>query len=202
MDLEPRGGCDDFDLPSPCKETDMTQTTKRTLGILAAAATLVVATGGVIAAGGNGPDSGTSWYGPGRMGGWGMMGGPGMMGPGMMGGPGMIGGPGMMMSGDPVAYTQQELTELKTRLGITPAQETAWNAYASALLGRAGLMTAHRQVMLGSAPVTPEQGLTFHQQGMAQMQQVATATRDLYAVLTPEQQAKASSLLGTRAWTR
>jgi hypothetical protein len=113
----------------------------------------------------------------------------------------MMGGPGMM-TGDPVAYTEQQLGELKTTLGITPPQEDAWRAYATALEGRAGLMTAHRQAMFGGAGVSPQQRQAFHQHGLTGMQQVATATRNLYAVLTPEQQAKASQLIGPWGITR
>jgi Spy/CpxP family protein refolding chaperone len=168
------------------KETAMKQTTKRILGIAAASALLIGATGGVFARGG---------YGPGWGGHHGMMGGPGGMG-------GMSGGPGWMMGGDPVAYTEQQLTQLKTDLGITPEQETAWNAYAEAVQAKAGLMAAHRQAMFGNATVTPEQRQSFHQQGLEQMRQVTQARRDLYAALTPEQQAKAGGLIGPRCAAR
>jgi len=107
----------------------------------------------------------------------------------------MSGGPGWMMGADPVAYTDQQLTQLKTNLGITPEQETAWNAYAEAVQARAALMATHREAMFGAGTVTPEQRMSFHEQGLAQMQKVTTARRDLYAALTPEQQAKADGLL-------
>ena len=154
----------------------MKQTTKYILGVAAASALIIGATSGVFARGG---------FGPGWGGHHGMMGGPG----------GMRGGPGMMMGSDPVAYTDQRLTKLKTTLDITPEQESAWSTYAEALKGRAGLMTAHRQAMFGGT-VSPEQHLSFHQQGMVQMQKVTDASSGLYAVLTPEQQAKAGNLAG------
>ncbi len=174
----------------------MKQTTKYILGIATASALIISATSGVFAHGGFGP----GWGGhQGMMGGpGGMMGGPG----GMMGGPGrMGGGPGMKMGGDPVAYTDQHLTQLKTTLAITPEQEATWNTYAEALKAKAGLMTSHRQAMFNGT-VSPEQRQGFHQQGFAQMQKVNEAGNGLYAVLTPEQQAKAGNLTGTncRRW--
>jgi hypothetical protein len=63
-------------------------------------------------------------------------------------------------------------------------------------------MAAHRQAMWGGGPATAEQRLSFHQEGLAQMQQVTTAARDLYAVLTPEQQAKAGGLVGATVGPR
>ena len=156
----------------------MKQTTKRVLGIAAASALLIGAAGGVFAHGG---------YGPGWGGHHGMMGGPRGM--------GAYGGPGWMMGGDPAAYTDQRLTQLKTTLGITPEQEAAWNAYAEAVQARAGIRAAHHEAMFGQGTVTPEQRLGFHEQGLAQMQKVTAATRDLYAALTPEQQAKADGIL-------
>jgi len=107
-----------------------------------------------------------------------------------------------MMSGDPVAYADQQLTELETTLDITPEQQDAWSAYADAVLGKAGVMTAHHEAMLGGGTVTPEQRLSFHQQGFEQMQQLNAAARDLYATLTPEQRAKSGGLIGPRcrAW--
>lgn len=90
-----------------------------------------------------------------------------------------------MMGGDPVAYADQQLTELKTALGITADQESTWNAYEEAVKGKAAVMLSHRQTMFGSGPMTPEQRFAFHQQGLDQMQLVTIASRDLYTVLTP-----------------
>lgn len=160
----------------------MKQTTKQLLGVAAISAVIIGATTGVFAHGG---------FGPGWGGHKGMMGGPGGM-------HGMGGGPGWMMSGDPVAYADQQLTELKTTLGITTDQESVWNTYEEAVIGKAGLMTAHRQTMMGTGGIAPEQRFTFHQQGLEQMQKVTTASRDLYTVLMPEQQAKAGNLIGLR----
>lgn len=127
---------------------------------------------------------------------------PFSMGPGMMSnrmGPGI--GPGMM-GANPVTYTDQQLTQLKTRLGITPQQKTIWNVYVDAMKARAGLMLAHRNAMLGGATITPDQRTALHQQGFAQMQRVASATHNLYAALTPEQQRNAGGPAGLGCWIR
>jgi len=157
----------------------MKQMTKRLATIAAASALVLAATGSVYAHSGFGP----GWGGP-----QGMMGGPGGM-------HGPFGGPGRMMGGGPAGYSEQGLAELKSRLGITPEQETAWDAYVTAVQGRAAVMTAHRQAMVAGT-VTLEQRQAFHQQGFDQMQKLATATRDLYAVLTPEQKSQAGGLSG------
>ena len=156
----------------------MKQNTKRYLGIAAVSALVIGVTGGVLAQGGFGPG-----FGPG---------GPG----GMMGGPGGMNGPGGMMASDPAAFTDQRLTELKSTLAITGEQESAWNTYADAVKSQVGVMQSHRQLMFGSEPITPEQRLAFHQQGLDQMQKMATASRDLYSTLTPEQQTRAGNLTG------
>jgi Spy/CpxP family protein refolding chaperone len=60
-------------------------------------------------------------------------------------------------------------------------------------------MSAHRQAIL-NAPMPPssDQQTAIHQEGAATMQQRVKATEDLYQVLTPEQQAKANTLLPFR----
>jgi Spy/CpxP family protein refolding chaperone len=147
----------------------MKQASKRVLGVVAISALLIGAgSSGVFARGGFGP-------------GWGGH-------QGMMGGPG-FGGPGM--------FQTRNLGQLKTTLGITPEQESAWGAYAAAVEAKTDLMTTHRQAMFNGA-VTPEDRIAFHQQGLAQMQQVVQARQALYAVLTPEQQAKAGNMVGNR----
>ena len=172
----------------------MRQTTKQYLGIAAASAIVIGVTTSVLAHGGFGQGFGGGWGGH-----HGMMSGPGGMhgqGGGMGGMHGQGGGMGWMMSADPVAYADQQLTGLKTRLGITADQENTWVAYEEAVKAKAAVMLSHRQTMMGTGSVTPEQRFALHQQGLDQMQKVTTATRDLYAVLTPEQQAGAGNLIG------
>jgi len=105
----------------------------------------------------------------------------------------MMGGPGMMGTPDDTA---KRLDEVKGELGITSAQEDAWNAYQQAVVTQSALMNAHRQSMWnGSMPPSVDQRTAMHQQGAATMQQRLKATQELYQVLTPEQQAKANTLL-------
>ena len=121
---------------------------------------------------------------------------PGMY-PGMMGGRGgMMGmGPGGMMGGS-LSDTSARLTGIKGELGITPAQEDAWKAYAQAVTKQSALMNAHRETMW-SGPMPPpiDQRAAMHQEGTQAMQQTAQAAQGLYQVLTPQQQARADDLL-------
>ncbi len=172
--------------------------TKRLAGA-AAISGLILATGAaVFAHGGYGPGwgghgmSGGGGYGM-HGGGYGMhRGGYGMHG-GMMGGPGgmrgFMGGPGGMLSGDPVAYTDQRLADLKQALTITAEQETAWDRFETATRERAKLMTAHHQVMHGGArgTVSTEQRLDMMQEGARHMERLAKATRELFETLSAEQ---------------
>jgi hypothetical protein len=167
----------------------MKQTTRQCFGIAAAAALVIGVANGVYAHGGYGPG-----FGPDGGGRHGMMGRPGGMHP--------HGRIGPMGGGYPTAYTEQGLDQLKTTLGIAAEQEAAWNAYVDAVKGKAALRDAHRQARFANAGVTPDERLKFHEEGLAQMQKVVGAGRDLYAVLTPEQQARAGGLIGPRCTAR
>jgi hypothetical protein len=168
----------------------MNSGTKKLIGAAAVSGLILAAGAAVYAHGGPG-------FGPGAMmGGWGgqhgMMGGPGGM-------HGFGGGQGHMWSGDPVAYTDVRLTDLKETLGITAEQEETWNSYVEAVRGRAQLMVAHREIMRnsGGPEMTTDQRIGLMQQGADQMQRIATATADLYAILSAEQKSKADESLGT-----
>lgn len=64
---------------------------------------------------------------------------------------------------------------------------------------QSALMSAHRQTMTsGPMPPSSDQQAVMHQEGAATMQQSVRASEDLYRVLTPEQQAKANTLLPFR----
>jgi len=168
----------------------MKQTTRK-IAITAIAALVIAAATGVFAAGGYAPGYG---YGPGWGGHRGMMGGPGgTYGPGMMGRPGGMYSPGMMGG---TGYTDQQISGLKAQLGITPEQESAWNAYVTAVQGRTELMQAHRQVMFNNGPMSTDQRQAFHQQGYNQMQQLFNARDNLYDILTPQQRTTAGNLIG------
>ncbi len=155
----------------------MKQPTKHIVTLVGAAA-LIIGTGTFAFAHGYGPG-----YGPGWGGHHGMMGGPG-------------GGRGMMMGGYTAGYADQQLADLKSSLGITTDQEAAWSRYSDAVKGRAGLMQSHRQQMFTSGPISPDQRLSFHQQGLEQMKQVSAARQELFKVLTPQQRATADTYTG------
>jgi hypothetical protein len=148
------------------------------------ALTLAVVT--AVTAAPDGPLAGTGRYcdtGPG-MGG---IGGMGMMHGGMWGG-----GPGVMSG--------QYLTQMKTRLAITPQQEPAWQAFAAKATEQASLMQAthaqHHQAVdtNAAAPDVMAQHIGQMTQHMAGLQAVNAALKDLYAVLTPEQRSVADQV--------
>jgi len=159
----------------------MKQTTKLVLGLAAASSLGLAAVNVALAYGGPG-------FGRGGGGHHGMMGGQMHH---------MSGTPGPMMGGEMVTSVTERLATLKSELEITPEQKTAWQTYAAAVQGQAGLMVAHRQSM-HSGTLSTDQRQTFHQQGMDQMRKVSHAAEALYAVLTPEQKARAGGLIGGR----
>ena len=118
--------------------------------------------------------------------------GPGMMGPGAGYGPGMMGRGPRGAYGDPTAAAQARLTNLHTQLGITSAQESAWQAFANAVTEQAQQMQQFRSQMLqsGTTLTTPDR-MTQHAQFMQQRAQgastVAQAMTALYAALSPDQ---------------
>jgi Spy/CpxP family protein refolding chaperone len=85
---------------------------------------------------------------------------------------------------------------LKAKLKITPAQESAWVAFEAAHKLPAGMKEKRESLMADMAKLTTPERLdkmkelrTAHMGEMtAAMDKRAQATKDLYAVLTPEQQ--------------
>jgi Spy/CpxP family protein refolding chaperone len=130
------------------------------------------------ARGSRGPSQG--WYGPGMMGGH------------MMGG-------GMMSSG---AWLDQARTEL----GVTQAQEQAWSAYVEAVEADRGAMLAmHSQMSAqmvpgANAPDRLQAHIDMMSTRLTSLQQIETATRALYQVLTPEQRERADRTLWSGCW--
>ena len=106
--------------------------------------------------------------------------------------------------GDPVAAADQRLARLKSDLKITAAQETPWNAYADQIKQHAGEMQALHNTMQNSAsgntrPTAPERAerqAQFAKQQQEHLERLAVLTKDLYAVLTPEQRTLADQRLG------
>lgn len=133
--------------------------------------------------------------------GYGYMMGPWMMGPnGMMGNQGM-GRPWMMGNGQGAymctmmtSHIEGRLAYLKTELKITGAQDSLWNAYASAARGNAQAMATHCTAMMGQRGATgislPDR-LDQHEQFMAaQLDAIRTmnnALKPLYAALSDSQ---------------
>jgi hypothetical protein len=109
---------------------------------------------------------------------------------------------GGMWGGGPGAMSAQYLSQLKTRLAITPQQEAAWQAFATKAAEQATLMRAmhdqHHQAVDAntSAPDAMAQHLGLMTQHLAGMQAVNAALKDLYTVLTPEQRAIADQSVG------
>lgn len=146
-------------------------------------------------------------YGPGMMGdgyGPGMMGGGGY-GPGMMGGWGGY-GPGMRGWGNgPAGDTWDAghfLGSLKAALGITQAQEPAWDRYAQAFNSFSDQMQALRQGMYESmADGSWAQHRAFMQQAWQSRQQALAMMRDatgqLMQALDPQQREKAQDALAS-----
>ena len=134
---------------------------------------------------GMGPGQG---YGPGAGMGRGM--GPGPMGQGM----------GPQGYGNPGAMADARNAYLKSELKITPAQESAWKAFADQAKQQAEAMQAWRSTVQGSAQATAPERLELRNQIMKkrqeQMEKGTAAFKDLYAALTPEQKALADQRFG------
>ena len=110
-------------------------------------------------------------------------------------GPGSYGRMGAMhggaMLGDPSARAEQHLANLKGQLSITPEQETQWQAFADSVKQQAQTMVAMHASMQNAPSTSTErmdQRIAFMQLGLNNMQAVDSAAKQLYSVLTPEQQ--------------
>jgi Spy/CpxP family protein refolding chaperone len=131
-------------------------------------------------------------FGPGMGGGFG----PGM---GMRGGPGMGPGYGARGAVDHAAVAEGRLAYLKSVLKITPAQESAWDAFATTSKAQAASMDAMREKMWqadGSAADRAQARAEAMQQRATVMAAASKALGSLYAVLTPEQKAVADQNMG------
>ena len=148
--------------------------------------------------GGYGPGYG---MGPGMMGGYGPRNGMGWAGGHMGGyGPGYGMGPQAMFN----AYSgnaDEGLAALKSELGITAKQDSAWQAFANNAKQQnenrqAWFAKMHEARSAGSAPEALAQQTEFMKQRQAEMQANAAALKNLYATLTPEQKAIADQRFG------
>jgi len=171
----------------------MRNTRKVLIGMLAAAG-LAAASLAVYAdpPGGFGPGGDGCAFGAGTTGGGH---GPGMMGGGPRGGF----GPGAAAGGGPVERVDARLAYVKNELKITAEQESAWDAYATQVKAQAATMAAfHAQ-----GPSTAQSAAERIEQHAARMklraeqaQATSKAVKELYAVLTPEQQTIANQHFG------
>lgn len=173
-------------------EMTMRNTRKALIGMLAAAG-IVAASAAVYAdpPGGFGPGAGGCAFGAGMAGGGY---GPGMMGDGPRGGF----GPGAAGAG-PVQRGDARLAYLKNELKITAEQESAWDAYATQVKARAATMAAfHAQGPSNaqSAAERIEQHAARMKLRAEQAQAMSKAVKELFAVLTPEQQTIANQHFG------
>jgi Spy/CpxP family protein refolding chaperone len=146
-------------------------------------------------------------FGPGMGPGMGYGMGPGMgMGYGMGPGYGMGMGPGMrggMAGPETPAVVGARLSDLKTELKITAAQDGAWQAYAMVVQKQAeqrqALRTQMQAQMQDPKAAAPVDRAAQHE-AMTKVRDEHLAARsaalkDLYAVLTPEQKALADQQL-------
>ena len=157
---------------------------------------------------------GPGWgMGPGMMGGYGPGPGYGMgpgrgygpgygMGPGMMGGYGP--GYGMGPRGVPGGYfgnVDESLAALKAQLGITEKQDDAWQAFAKTAKQQnesrqAWFAKMQQARQTGSAPDFAALRAEMLKQRQAEVEANATALKNLYAALSPEQKEVADQSFG------
>jgi protein CpxP len=122
----------------------------------------------------------------------------GGMGPGFAHGMGP--GHGPMGNVDPSTMADTRLADLKAQLTITPAQESAWQAFADAAKQQASGMQGLRAQMQAGSATAPErmaQRASAMQQRAAGMTTMTKAFDALYGVLTPEQKTIADQHFGT-----
>jgi len=136
-----------------------------------------------------------------------------MMGQGMMGhmGMGMMGfgngcmtmqgmmGPGAMMNFGPMM--EGRLAYIKAELGVTEAQTSAWNDYASAVKARGTAMQDMHTAMAqttetGSALERLDAHIKTMESMVESLKALRPATETLYKVLSADQKTKADLLLG------
>ena len=126
---------------------------------------------------------------------------PGGDGPCAGDGPGMGYGPrsGASRSHDPAAFAERRLGHLKSELKISAEQEGAWQAFAAKAKQQGEAMRALHGKLPQAAATAPErmaQHAEAMRAGLAGMENMAAALKDLYAQLSPEQKAIADQHFG------
>ena len=167
---------------------------KKKFLVIGSIAAVTILAGGWALAQATGPDG----FGPPFMRGMG----PGTMGPGMMQRMHSGMGPGMMFGGPGLTVTDPaEIERLKTELGITTAQESAWAKYAKTLQDAASAMKTAREGIDPDAvsKLSPQERFAFmtkiREQGQKQFEAVKMAANELLATLNETQKAKAQETL-------
>jgi hypothetical protein len=143
--------------------------------------------------------------------GQGMMGGAGPgMGQGVMGGGGpMMGrmqgmgrkGGALAMCGRMTAHIEGRLAFLKAELGITPEQESLWNAYATAVRDNAKAMTSRCGVMMDQSKDKTglleriDTNAQFMQSRIDGLHKTVEALKPLYAALSDAQKNTADQMI-------
>jgi hypothetical protein len=121
----------------------------------------------------------------------------GQMGPGMRGqtGPGMHGGAGQAQ------FDPTRIDALKNELGITAAQEPAWDKYAKAVQDASTAMNLAREGLDPNtvSKLSPADRFAFmskiREQAQKQFETVTTAADELLATLNDTQKAEAQEIL-------
>ncbi len=110
-----------------------------------------------------------------------------MPGGGAMGGPGPMGEHGK--SGERMKERMEKrAAELHDKLKLNPAQEKAWNAYMEKMKpGEPPARPDRAELDKLTAPERMERRLAHMKDAEKRMEQRVAATREFYAVLTPEQ---------------
>lgn len=92
---------------------------------------------------------------------------------------------------DPVAFAQQRLIHLKSKLAITAEQEPQWSAFTNTVLQQMEQFRAWHQGRKTSAQTAPariDRRVAWMKQRTAAFEAVGEAAKTLYAALSPEQQ--------------
>jgi len=92
---------------------------------------------------------------------------------------------------DPVAFAQQRLARLKSKLAITAEQESQWSAFTSTVLQQMEQFKAAHQGRRPAARTAPERidrQVARMKERAAAFETVGEAAKTLYATLSPEQQ--------------
>jgi hypothetical protein len=176
-------------------QTPLRSPISRLLGLGAAAVLLV--SGLAIAQPASAPQAGAGASAPATCEGMGPMGGPGRDARDERRGPDFG-----REAADPTARVQEHLSRLKTDLKITPAQDKAWQAFATQATKQAEAMKARlakrpdpKDLAKLSAPERMAQHLDQMKQHLVDMEGMNKAVKDLYGALTPDQKTTADKLM-------